>query len=60
MTRTIPGTDPATGKRIICDSPACPHTARWLTDSGMLYCDGHHHLVQAEDRIAQLAKAATA
>lgn len=32
------------GERIACDSHSCPHTAAWLTDSGMLYCQGHQYL----------------
>lgn len=31
-------------ERILCESPKCPHTARWLTDSGRLYCEGHKYL----------------
>lgn len=34
----------ASGKKIVCQSPGCPHTAHWLTDSGKLYCDGHQWL----------------
>lgn len=47
-------------QRILCEAPGgCPHTAAWFTEAGVLYCQGHKYLGDAEAQLAANVKAAT-